>query len=205
MKSIAIVTPWFEHLDLATDYFAAVETGKPDQLIVVDDGSDPALEFAAVRLEKQKGFCGASNAGLAAVETDFVLMLNNDIRMLRPTWLDEIRSAIEPGVLIGPLVFRNNMGVVDHPYIDGWCVGMTTEDARDLGGWDEIYDEAGPGYFSDNALCLEARAAGMILRDFSPGIAHKGGQTGGQDLEVFQRALEANGKVFDSKVKELVG
>ncbi len=202
--SLAIVTPWKEHLELAPDYFAAVETGRPDQLVVVDDGSTPPLEFSALSIAPT-GFCGASNAGLEAVATDQVLFLNNDIRMLRPTWLDEIRAAIEPGVLIGPLVFRNNMGVVDHPYIDGWCVGMTTEDARELGGWDEIYDEAGPGYFSDNALCLEARAAGMTLRDFSPGIAHKGGQTGGQDLEVFQRALEANGKVFDSKVKELVG
>ncbi len=202
--SLAIVTPWKEHLELAPDYFAAVETGRPDQLVVVDDGSTPPLEFSALRIAPT-GFCGASNAGLGEVVTDQVLFLNNDIRMLRPTWLDEIRAAIQPGVLIGPLVFRNNMGVVDHPYIDGWCVGMMTEDARCLGGWDEVYDEAGPGYFSDNALCLEARAAGMILRDFSPGIAHKGGQTGGQDLEVFQRALEANGKVFETKVKELVG
>ncbi len=198
--SIAIVTPWKEHLELAPDYFAAVETGRPDQLVVVDDGSTPPLEFSAVRIAPT-GFCGASNAGLEAVVTDQVLFLNNDIRMLRPSWLDEVRAAIQPGYIVGPLIERNNLGVVEHNYIDGWFVGMTTEDARDLGGWDEEYDKAGPGYFSDNALCLEARAAGITLRDFTPGLAHKGGQSGGATREV----LETNGQMFERLVAELVG
>ncbi len=202
--SIAIVTPWRDHPELAPDYFQAVETGKPDQLIVIDDGSQEPLGFAAARIEP-RGFCGASNAGLELVETDQVLFLNNDVRMVRPDWLDQIRAAIEPDVVVGPVIRRNNLGVVDHPYIDGWCLGMTTEDARALGGWDEIYDEAGPAYFSDNALSLVARADGMILRDLSPGLGHKGGQTGGQDLTLFEAALKANGKVFERQVRELIG
>ncbi len=202
--SLAIVTPWRDHPELAADYFAAVETGKPDQLIVVDDGSEEPLGFAAVRIEPT-GFCGASNAGLALVETDQVLFLNNDIKMLRPDWLDQIRGAVQRGVLVGPLVFNNNLGKVEHPYIDGWCLGMTTEDARGLGGWPEVYDEAGPAYFSDNALALLARSEGMTLRDLSPGLGHKAGQTGGQDRELFEAALAVNGKVFEKLVEELVG
>ncbi len=202
--SLAIVTPWRDHLELAADYFQAVETGKPDQLIIVDDGSLEPLGFAALRIE-QKGFCGASNAGLELVETDQVLFLNNDVKMLRPDWLDQIRGAIQQGVLVGPLVFNNNLGKVEHPYIDGWCLGMTTDDARSLGGWDETYDEAGPAYFSDNALALLARSEGFTLRDLSPGLGHKAGQTGGQVKATFEAALAANGKVFEQLVAELVG
>ena len=203
-KSIAICTPWKNHLDLAPDYFYAVETGKPDQLIVVDDGSKEPLDFAAVRTEGQ-GFCGASNTALSLVETDHVLFLNNDVRMIRPTWLDEIRQAIQPGVIVGPLIFRNNLGPVEYPYIDGWCAAMTTEDARRIGGWDETYDQAGLSYFSDNALSLIARLEGMTVRDFSPGLFHKAGQTGGENLELFQESLKVNGLLFERQVAELVG
>jgi len=201
---IAIVTPWKDHLDLAPDYFQAVETGKPDQLIVVDDGSVVPLEFAAVRTEGQ-GFCGASNTGLALVETDQVLFLNNDIKMIQPNWLDKLRDKIEPGVIVGPLIFRNNLGPVEYPYIDGWCAGMTTEDARRIGGWDETYDQAGLSYFSDNALSLTARLEGMTLKDFSPGLSHKAGQTGGTDLVLFQESLKVNGQLFERQVAERVG
>ncbi len=202
--SIAIVTPWRDHPELAHDYFAAIEVGKPDQLVIVDDGSVEPLGFAATRIEPT-GFCGASNAGLELVETDQVLFLNNDIRPMRPNWLDQIREAIEANVMLGPLIFRNNLGPVEHPYIDGWCAGMLTEDARMLGGWDEIYDEAGPAYFSDNALSLAARVEGMTLRDFTPGVVHKGGQTGGADMELFAAALKANGVLFEKQVAEVFG
>ncbi len=202
--SLAIVTPWRDHFELAADYFAAIDLGKPDQLIVVDDGSEEPLGFAAVRIEP-RGFCGASNAGLALVETDQVLFLNNDVKPVRPGWLDQIRAAIEENVIVGPLIFRNNLGPVEHPYVDGWCAGMLTEDARRLGGWDERYDDAGPSYFSDNALSLYARSKGFTLRDLSPGLAHKGGQTGGVDLELFRQALEVNGQVFEKHVTEILG
>lgn len=201
--SIAIVTPWRDHPELATDYFAAVEAGKPDQLIVVDDGSQEPLEFAATRIE-QGGFCTASNAGLALVETEQVLFLNNDIAMLRPNWLDSIREVIQDNVIIGPLIFQNKLGPVEHPYIDGWCAGMTTKDARRL-GWDESYDRAGPAYFSDNALSLNARLQGFTLRELRPGLRHKGGQTGGVDLMLFNAALQANGVLFDQQVREALG
>ena len=57
----AIVTAWKNHLELAPDYFRAVEEAQPDQLVVVDDGSDPPIEFAALRLDEPAGFCAANN------------------------------------------------------------------------------------------------------------------------------------------------
>ncbi len=207
MASIAIVTPWRDHLELRDDFFAAIDAAKPDQLVVVDDGSMTPLDFAAVRLEEPAGFCTASNAGLAVVETDAVLMLNNDIRPLRPDWLDPYRRMIEPGYAVGPLRFDNHGGVdgVQYPYVDGWALGMMTDDARRIGGWDETYDEAGPAYFSDNALSFTARMAGMTLREVRPGLLHKGGQTGGVDRARFDAALRVNSQLFASQVRLAIG
>ena len=201
--SLAIVTPWQNHLELADAYFAAIEAGNPDQLIVVDDRSEEPLPFAALRLEDKGGFCTASNAGLALVETEHVLMLNNDIQALRATWLDEIRPLIESGVLLGPLRYdpHGNVDGKPFPYIDGWCAAMLTSDARRIGGWDETYDQAGPGYFSDNALSLKARLHGMDLVEHRPGLKHLTGTTGGHG-PVFENALRVNGELYASQVRE---
>lgn len=201
--TVALVTPWHNHLELAPDYFQTVELAKPDQLVVVDDGSTPALEFAATRLDIPKGFCTASNAGLALVETDIVVMLNNDIAPLKPDWLEPIRRMVEPGVVVGPFRFDRHGDVdgVNYPYVDGWCMALMTEDARRIGGWDETYDLAGPAYFSDNAFSFQARMQGMKLREHRPGIRHKGGQTGGRGPQ-FHLALQANKPLWEQQVRE---
>lgn len=204
--SIAIVTPWRDHLELAPDYFAAVDAAAPDQLIVVDDGSDPPLKFAALRLDASGGFCTASNVGLHACLTDQVLFLNNDVRALRENWLDDFRAAIEPGVIVGPLQEPAHCKVDDvaYPYVDGWALGMVTDDALRLCGWDERYDHAGPAYFSDTALSFHARWHGFRLRELRPGLAHKRGQTGGSG-PAFEHALRVNGLMFAEAVRAQVG
>ena len=62
--------------------------------------------------------------------------------------------------LAGPLRFGRHADVdgEQFPYIDGWCLAGMREDLLRLGGFDEGLDE--PAYYSDNLLCLEARAAG---------------------------------------------
>jgi len=207
--SVAIVTPWRNHLELAADYFSAVEAAKPDQVIVVDDGSDPPLTFAAVRLDRPAGFCTASNVGLARVECDITLFLNNDISKLRPDWLAGILPLVEPGWLVGPWrewndyrpIGERGEGIEALPYLDGWCLAGLTDDFRALGGWDKRYDKAGPAYYSDNAMSFNARLHGLKLRECpSTGLMHKGGKTGGVDRAAFDRALAANEKLFRKQV-----
>lgn len=206
MKTIAIVTPWQNHLELAADYFAAVDVAQPDQVVVVDDRSDPPLPFASARIETAGGFCTASNVGLRLAETDLVVFLNNDIAPLRPNWLEEFRAMIEPGVVVGPLQKPPHCHVdgVAYPYVDGWALGMTTSDAVGLRGWDERYDEAGPSYFSDTAFSFQARWQGFRLRELRPGLVHKGGRTGGSG-PAFERSLRVNSAMFEEQVRALVG
>ena len=116
------------------------------------------------------GFAEGSNAGLRRARGEAVLFLNNDIRLGRRGWLEEIRQAVEPGVLVGPLRGDFHSQVDGHPmpYIDGWCLAGMTDDLLALGGFDADLEE--PAYYSDNLLCLEARAAGMTLRDLRVGL-----------------------------------
>jgi GT2 family glycosyltransferase len=114
------------------------------------------------------------------------VFLNNDIRMTRRTWLAELVHAVEPGVLAGPLRIDPHAWVDGQPipYLDGWCLAGMAEDLSNLGGFDETLEE--PAYFSDNLLCLEARVAGMTLREVHVGLFHMGSRTSlpGENPEV---------------------
>ena len=173
--SLTIVTPWLNHVALADDYFEAVlpDLEDGDKALIIDNASDPPLPFGTLTPGQNLGFAAGSNLGLHAADTDAVLFLNNDVALGRRGWLDEIRQALEPGVLVGPLRYdaHANVDGVPLPYIDGWCLAGMRDDLLALGGFDETLAE--PAYYSDNLLCLEARATGMTLREVTVGLHHK--------------------------------
>lgn len=205
---IAVVTPWQDHLELADHYFEAVlpELEDGDQSIVVDNGSQPPLQFATTSPGANLGFCGGCNHGLQRARTDAVLFLNNDIVLQRRGWLNEIRATLEPKVLVGPLRdgFHTAVDGQHYPYIDGWCLAGMREDLLALGGFDETLTE--PAYFSDNLLCLEARVAGFELRDFRPGIQHLENRTAGNQWDLLVRAASSDNHArYQARVREALG
>lgn len=207
MTTISIVTPWFNHLELADDYFEAVlpEMDEGDECLIVDNASDPPLLFGTLRSEENLGYARGSNLGLRKAKGDAVLFLNNDIEHTGRGWLAKIRHALEPGVLVGP--FRNHpQASVDgnsFPYIDGWCIAGMRDDLLRLGGFDEELLE--PAYYSDNLLCLEARAAGMTLREVRPTLAHLENVTAGRwNDPAVRAATAANHERYVARVRELL-
>jgi glycosyltransferase involved in cell wall biosynthesis len=204
--SISIVTPWFEHHELAEDYTAVVMAGQPDEIIIVDNGNAPEIPGARVVTPFENlGFAKGSNMGLATADGDAVLFLNNDVQLVRPNWLQEIREALEPGVLAGPLN-RGRHADVDGehlPYVDGWCFAGMREDLLELGGFDPRLAE--PAYYSDNLLSLEARAAGMTLRDVRVGIRHLANRTAGPEwAAAVTAATDTNRALYEARVRELL-
>jgi glycosyltransferase involved in cell wall biosynthesis len=173
--SITIVTPWYGHPELADDYVAAVvpELRPGDDVIIVDNGDAPELPFRSLTPSRNLGFAAGSNLGLDHAETDAVLFLNNDISPGRRGWLAQIRAALAPDVLCGPLRVAPHADVngMRFPYIDGWCLAGMRDDLNALGGFDSTLEE--PAYYSDNLLCLAARLAGMTLRDVRVSLHHK--------------------------------
>jgi GT2 family glycosyltransferase len=176
-----------------------------DELIVIDNASEPPLDFASHRIDWNAGFVGGCNIGLGMAEADAVLFLNNDIQMVRTHWLQEIREALDSGVIVGPLRFDRHADVGEQklPYVDGWCLAGMRDDLLELGGFDARLDE--PAYYSDNLLCLEARAAGMTLRDVHGGLKHLENVTAGPAWEpAVQTATHANRVLYENRAREVL-
>lgn len=206
LPTISVVTPWLNHLELAEDYWQALdpELGLGDEVLVVDNASVPPLTFASIRSETNLGFAGGCNLGLRAAQGDAVLFLNNDIALGKAGWLQAIREAVEPGVLVGELRDGPHTAVNGkrYPYLDGWCLAGMKEDLLELGGWDESLQE--PSYYSDNVLCLEARAAGFSLREVRVALRHKENATAGRYTEPpVVAATKTNKALYQTLVAEL--
>lgn len=204
--TVAVVTPWLEHLELTDDYWRALELGPaPDEAIVVDNGSRPPLEFATIRLDENTGFAHGSNVGLEHASSDVVVFLNNDVEATELGWLDELTFQVEPGVLAGARLRIDPHTAVDGnviPYLDGWCIAGMRDELVELGGFDEQLAE--PAYYSDNVLCLEARAAGMRLREVRVGLVHKLGATSSAAPAATTAATRTNRRLYEQRARELL-
>lgn len=188
VPTVAVVTPWRNRHDLMAGYRAALDPAVIGdvnaRLVIVDDASDPPVDGALVRHLEPQGFTRSCNHGLTYVQlhdfADRVVFLNSDVEPgpACDGWLRRLCDAIRPGVLAGAALRFDRHGDVDghpYPYLDGWCVGGLVDDLVALGGFDTAYLE--PAYYSDNDLCLRARAAGMELREVHVGLRHLVGQS----------------------------
>jgi GT2 family glycosyltransferase len=203
MTTVSVVTPWYGHLDYANGYWDAIEAGTPDEVIIVDNGSDPPLDYPGVRLEENTGFCHACNVGLHASTSDAVLFLNNDIELDDRDWLKPILRQLGPGRLVGELCAERHTVIDGHPvpYLDGWCLAGMRDDLINLGGWDETLAE--PSYYGDNLLSLRAEKAGFDLVDVRPvGLRHLGNGTSRDNLMALFASAAVNRQVWEQAVRE---
>jgi GT2 family glycosyltransferase len=197
-------------MELADDYWAAMNAAQPDEVLIIDNASDPFLRFpqseceGRILLQRENlGFARSSNLGLRQARTDAVAFINNDIEMIREDWLERLTFQVAPGVLVGAQLRSDPHAAVDgerFPYLDGWCVAGMRDDLLDLGGFAETLEE--PAYYSDNLLSLEARAAGMTLLEVAGGLRHKLNQTAKTNPNV-RAATLANQARYQARVREL--
>lgn len=201
--TVSIVTPWRDHPEFMDDYKLVVATGKPDQVLVIDDGSTEPIEDAAFRFDEPGGFVRAANKGIELATSDVVVFLNNDVRVISSDWLDRMLMAVESGTVVGEI--RNEWHAwVDGkpvPYIDGWCFAVMRQDLELLGGFDPTFQE--PAYFADNDLCVRATAAGMRLVSVQVGLEHIRGGTTDEDIPHRNEVTMANQQLYVQRVRDL--
>ncbi|MSQ96073.1 MAG: glycosyltransferase [Gemmataceae bacterium] len=132
---LSIVIPTHQRTDLLQVCLQAVIRHAPagTEIVVVDDASPGAAASAmaasfgvrVVRLDRQRGFAAAANAGIRASSGDIVEMLNDDTEV-QPGWADAaLRWFDDP-----------NIGVVA-PLVLAWPDGRIIDSAGDryyLGG-----------------------------------------------------------------------
>jgi len=103
MPSVAAIIPTWNRADLVRSLLGNLraQTRRPEQIIVVDNGSRDdtqaaAREFAAelIAFPENRGFAQAVNAGVRSAGTDWILILNNDV-VLEDTWLERLLASAE--------------------------------------------------------------------------------------------------------------
>ncbi len=216
---ISIVTPFLNGLDLLADFEQATMGA---ELILIDNGSDPATADAlqslppergkVIRNETNIGFAAANNQGYARATGDIIVFLNSDIAG-DPIWLKYVADDVKAGALYGPSVQRQLVYGIWLPYVEGWCIAATrvTWDkiAEDLwsyartstdGPWD---DAAYPDpYWEDDDLCFRAMAQNISLVQTQWPLQHKGGRSAGP-LVKHGDTFERNRATFAGRVKPL--
>ncbi len=100
MLSIIILV--FNQHDMTYECIQAIrETTQDCEIIIIDNGSDPAfkppftgfIDFVVIRNEENKGFPAAVNQGIRAAKGDVIVLLNNDV-IVTPGWAEKFISAL---------------------------------------------------------------------------------------------------------------
>lgn len=202
--ALTIVIPTYNRCDLLGECLASIgeQSGVAIKVLVVDDGSEEDVEgylaehFVGVRVirnDVNRGFAATVNVGLRELDTDCVMLLNNDMT-LEPECIERMMAAMaEQEVdMVAPLVvwkdnpetiysagdrilkngrpesygFRSRrIGYTFPETIFGVSAGAAIykKDVFDTVG---LFDEKFVAYFEDADWCFRARMAG-----FTAGLA----------------------------------
>jgi len=98
MSTVSAVIPTWNRVDLVCSLLENLQrqTRRPNRALVVDNGSSdgtPAiarqLGAECIALDRNMGFAAAVNEGISRADTDWILILNNDV-VLQPDWLETL-------------------------------------------------------------------------------------------------------------------
>ncbi|HEX4164062.1 MAG TPA: glycosyltransferase family 2 protein [Bryobacteraceae bacterium] len=101
MLTVSAVIPTWNRADLVESVLANLsqQTHPPDKILVVDNGSTDGTRSVVAQagaefigLPTNQGFASAVNEGIRRSETDWILILNNDV-VLPPNWLELLLAA----------------------------------------------------------------------------------------------------------------
>ena len=189
MNDVTIVIPQHGQSELTRACLQSLgefESVRP-RIIVVDDGSPDdsaalargAVPEGGIVLEQPvQGITAAWNLGLAAAQTEFVILLNNDV-LCRGPWIDALlaplrnHTACLTGVewrveLSLPPVVLERLG--GQRFLAGWCLALRRQTWEQLGGFDESLRL----YFSDTDIQGRLRSVAWRPADTSALLAVNG-------------------------------
>lgn len=144
-----------------------VDNGSPRNLEAVDlvEGAFPDIQM--LRLDKNYGFAGGMNRGVAAVRSEYVLLLNNDVTVA-PNAVEEMRRLIDSAedvVGIAPkILLENPPGYIDaignlvDPQGQAYNMGIGQ---LDIGQYDRVEETFG-ACFAAALLRREAWRDGLV-------------------------------------------
>jgi GT2 family glycosyltransferase len=206
------------------------QTVEHDVVVVDNASTDGTSELLAerfphvrvIRMDENVGFGRAVNRGVAAAETEAVVLINNDV-LCEPGFVERLLEPLEDGVAMaaGILLQHDRPELVDSAGIEldttlrswdslwnrpvaelagaaepvgpcGGAAAFRVDAFREVGGFDESFF----AYWEDVDLALRLRLAGhTCVRAERARALHKHGQTLGAASPA-QRRLEAFGRAY---------
>ena len=212
MKTVSVLTAWYEHPELIADYENVVNSA--DEVIIVDNASSlpVALQLQSmcsrlgsrakyVRSDTNQGYARAINSVLPLACGDIIVCLNNDVR---GAWefVDRVRADVPENAFCGVHTSFHFVDGAQIPYIDGWCTAAYRDVWKQVNGYDtDTYIFA---YYEDADLSFRAVLAGAELRTFDWPIEHvNGGNTTSKGMSAiaYQHSADNRAKFFQ-RVRE---
>lgn len=160
----------------------SLQYGRPDEVIVVDDGSPLTNNFYGVdkiiTLDQNSGYTVAVNAGLEAATGDIIIIGNSDLTF-QPGWLEGILLPLQEGCDVSSIVTSDQGYMTADKTTIGDRFGslwaMKRAVYEDLGGLDE---SLGRGYFTDTDYYLRLKEKNYrIGKNWRALVEHVGGAT----------------------------
>lgn len=234
MKKVSVIIPNYNGLHFLEDCFLALDaqTYKDFEVLVVDNAStDKSIEWLeehhirTLKLPTNQGFAGGVNAGLAVVECEYVILLNNDTWVF-PDFIEELVRSIERSKKIfsvNPMMINmthknimddagDGMCILGWPYQIGVgeatkyyekrrmiftaCAGASIYRKAIL---DKIgfFDEMHFAYLEDIDLGYRAKLAGYVnVYEPKAKVYHYGSGTSGSKYNAFKVKLAARNHIF---------
>ncbi|MDT7576401.1 MAG: hypothetical protein QOH17_2734 [Pseudonocardiales bacterium] len=199
-----VVLAWQEQPYLRECVTAALaSTGVDVRVVVVDNGCRPEdlpVDVTGVEIltpGRNTGFAGGCNLGVAALDTEFVALVNSDAVLAPDALAQLVAEAQRPGVgpvmasirLAEPPGLLNSAGNPVHLIGLSWAGGLDTAETRtapyDVTGasgaclllasavWKQLggFDEAYFAYLEDSELSLRAWRLGLAARCVPTAVA----------------------------------
>lgn len=202
--TVSVIIPAWNLHELTAQAVKSVRTTAPHaEIIVVDNGSEPAIDGAAVRNDTNEGFARASNQGAKAATGDLLVFLNNDT-ICHSGWLDHMVSRWSGDDVVvgahltypdggtqhsGVFFRRDAAGRLEAfnrsapaesgevPAVTGACLLISAERFHDLGGFDESYRNA---YEDVDLLLSHRQAGGRVWFESDAHVTHLESRTPGR-------------------------
>ena len=241
MSKVTIIIPNYNGADFLGECIESLryQTYKNFDVLVIDNGSsDDSLEYLrdlesyeknlnirVIYLDENLGFAGGVNVGLAASDSKYIILLNNDTQVF-PDYVERLVNAIEKSekiFAVNPLMINaHNKELVDDAgdgySLLGWgyqigvgekvgdftkkravfsaCAGASIYRKSIL---DEVgyFDEMHFAYLEDMDLSFRARLKGYII-GFEPlaKVYHLGSATSGSKYNSFKVRLAARNNIY---------
>ena len=241
MSKVTIIIPNYNGIKFLGDCIESLryQTYQNFDMLIVDNGSkDESVEYLmelesyesnlnikVIYLDENLGFAGGVNVGLAACDSKYVILLNNDTEVF-PDYVEMLVNAIEKSekiFAINPLMINaNNKELVDDAgdgySLLGWgyqigvgekvenftkkravfsaCAGASIYRKSIL---DEIgyFDEMHFAYLEDMDLSFKARLRGYIIGlEPNAKVYHLGSATSGSKYNSFKVRLAARNNIY---------